>query len=198
MITLLLDNGHGIDTPGKCSPDKSICEYKWAREMVERIAKKAQLAGIPTKIIVPELEDVPLKTRTARINAICKGNDARQFVAISVHINAAGSDNRWHDARGFCAFVAPNASKSSVRLAQLLWTHADKAGLRGNRSVPECKYWVQSLAMCRDTVCPAVLTENLFMDNRIDAGFLNSEFGKEIIAEVHIAAIKDYIKDMTK
>lgn len=198
MITLLLDNGHGIDTPGKCSPDKSIREYKWAREMVERIAKKAQSAGIPTNIIVPELEDVPLKTRTARINAICKGKDARQFVVISVHINAAGSDNRWHDARGFCAFVAPNASKSSARLAQLLWTHADRAGLRGNRCVPECKYWVQSLAMCRDTVCPAVLTENLFMDNRIDADFLNSEFGKEIIAEVHISAIKDYLKEMTK
>ena len=31
MLTVILDNGHGANTPGKCSPDKSLLEYKWAR-----------------------------------------------------------------------------------------------------------------------------------------------------------------------
>ena len=62
MITLLLDNGHGDPplTGGKCSPDKSILEYYWARDMVQRIDRKARAAGIPVEIIVPETTDIPL------------------------------------------------------------------------------------------------------------------------------------------
>lgn len=201
MITLLLDNGHGDPplTGGKCSPDKTILEYYWARDMVQRIARKARAAGIPVEIIVPEKIDIPLKTRTNRVNAIChaKGG-SKNCVLISVHINAAGGDGKWHDARGWCGFIAPNASANSKRLARILWEHADRAGLRGNRCVPAERYWVKSLAMCRDTNCPAVLTENLFMDNRADAEYLKSEAGKEAIADLHIAAIKEYIKTMPK
>lgn len=201
MITLLLDNGHGDPplTGGKCSPDKTILEYYWARDMVQRVARKARAAGIPVEIIVPEKIDIPLKTRTNRVNAIChaKGG-SKNCVLISVHINAAGGDGKWHDARGWCGFIAPNASANSKRLARILWEHADRAGLRGNRCVPAERYWVKSLAMCRDTNCPAVLTENLFMDNRADAEYLKSEAGKEAIADLHIAAIKEYIKTMPK
>lgn len=201
MITLLLDNGHGDPplTGGKCSPDKSILEYYWARDMVQRIDRKARAAGIPVEIIVPETTDIPLKTRTNRVNAICRAKGgSKNCVLISVHINAAGGDGKWHDARGWCGFIAPNASANSKRLARILWEHADRAGLRGNRCVPAEKYWVKSLAMCRDTNCPAVLTENLFMDNRADAEYLKSESGKETIADLHIAAIKEYIKTMPK
>ena len=201
MITLLLDNGHGDPplTGGKCSPDKSILEYYWARDMVQRIDRKARAAGIPVEIIVPETSDINLKTRTNRVNAICRAKGgSKNCVLISVHINAAGGDGKWHDARGWCGFIAPNASANSKRLARILWEHADRAGLRGNRCVPAEKYWVKSLAMCRDTNCPAVLTENLFMDNRADAEYLKSEAGKETIADLHIAAIKEYIKTMPK
>jgi N-acetylmuramoyl-L-alanine amidase len=31
---VIFDNGHGSNTPGKCSPDKKLLEYKWTREIV--------------------------------------------------------------------------------------------------------------------------------------------------------------------
>mgnify|MGYP003524248588 FL=1 len=46
--------------------------------------------------------------------------------------------------------------------------------------------------MCRDTICPAVLTENLFQDNKEDVKFLLSNEGKEIIANIHVNAILEY------
>lgn len=196
MIHLLLDAGHGDPpiTGGKCSPDGRLKEYYWARDVVNRIAAKARAAGIPTDIIVPETSDIPLRTRTTRVNNLCRKYGAKNCVLISIHINAAASDGKWHNASGFSAFVAPKSSAQSKRLAAILWEKANAVGLRGNRSVPPCKYWVGNFAIVRDTNCPAVLTENLFQDNLGEVEYLMSESGKETIANFHIAAIKEYIK----
>ena len=45
----------------------------------------------------------------------------------------------------------------------------------------------------RKTICPAVLTENLFQDNRSDVAFLLSDEGKKAIENLHIAGIRSYI-----
>ena len=29
---VILDNGHGDETPGKCSPDFSLFEWRWNRD----------------------------------------------------------------------------------------------------------------------------------------------------------------------
>ena len=41
--------------------------------------------------------------------------------------------------------------------------------------------------------CPAVLTENLFQDNKEDVEFLLSEKGKEAITKIHVEGIKNYL-----
>ena len=46
--------------------------------------------------------------------------------------------------------------------------------------------------MCRDTNCPAVLTENLFQDNKEDVEFLLSN--KQTIVNIHYNAIINYLK----
>ena len=37
---ILLDNGHGIQTPGKRSPNGTLLEYKYTREIVDLIIKE--------------------------------------------------------------------------------------------------------------------------------------------------------------
>lgn len=73
---------------------------------------------------------------------------------------------------------------------------AEKLGLKGNRSVPKEKYWTQNLAMCRDTNCPAVLTENLFQDNKDDVEFLLSDKGKQTIVDIHYNGIINYLNEI--
>ena len=113
---------------------------------------------------------------------------------VSVHLNAAGADGKWHNARGFSSHVARNASANSKRLAKLLWDEAIENGLKGNRFVPTQGYHIHNLAICRDTNCPAVLTENLFMDNEEDAEVLLSLKGKNDIIRSHVDAIIKYIE----
>ena len=45
----------------------------------------------------------------------------------------------------------------------------------------------------RHTHCPAVLTENLFMDNRDNVAFLESEEGAQVIIDLHVEGILHYL-----
>lgn len=191
-MVVILDNGHGINTPGKCSPDKSLREYAYCREIVKLIYNKLADLNIDAYILVPEEEDISLRERCRRANNIYKNND-KQAILISVHCNAAGADGKWHNAKGWSVFLSQNASKKSKHLADCLANSAQSKGLKMRYSMPDQSYWVQNLAICRDTHCPAVLTENLFQDNKEDVEYLLSEEGKETIAQLHVDGILKYI-----
>ena len=195
MVKVLIDNGHGENTPGKCSPDKRLREYAYAREIARRVEKCLKCKGYDAQRIVEEETDIPLSVRCKRVNDICKQVGTKNVLLVSIHNNAAGADGKWHEARGFSAHVGLNASSKSKMLAQYLWNEAIQQGLKGNRSVPAAPYIAQDLAICRDTACPAVLTENLFQDNKEDVDFLLSEEGKERVTATHVNAIVEFIKD---
>lgn len=193
-MIVLIDNGHGVNTPGKCSPDKQIREYSYAREIASLLEQKLKEKGITAIRIVTEENDVPLNTRVSRINTICREFGAQNCCAVSIHLDACPpNDGKWHNARGFSVRVAKNASQKSKKLARLLYEQAEALNLKGNRSVPPEKYWIQNLAICRDTNCAAVLTENLFQDNKEDVAFLLSKEGKDAIVQLHLNGIMNYI-----
>lgn len=189
---ICLDGGHGIQTPGKCSPDKKLREYQYAREIVKRLEAKLKENGYKVYIVTPEQDDISLKERCKRINKIYRENN-NKAISISVHCNAAGGDGKWHSANGWSVFVSQNASQNSKRLAKCLYDEALKENLKGNRAIPAEHCWIQNLAMCRDTLCPAILTENMFQDNKEDVNFLLSEKGKETIVNVHYNGIVKYL-----
>lgn len=183
---VLIDNGHGAETSGKRSPDGAHLEWLWCRRMAREIARRLAERGFDSQLLVPEECDVPLRERVRRANAAA---GARKAVLISIHNNAAGDGSAWQRASGWSAFVAPNASAESRRIAEALTAEAALRGLLGNRCTPPQGYWTASLAMCRDTVCPAVLTENMFQDNRDDVALLASAEGFDAIAALHADAL---------
>ena len=194
-MIVLIDNGHGVNTPGKRSPDGKILEYKYTREVAALLEQKLKEKGITAIRIVTEENDVPLAQRVSRVNTICKEFGSKNCCVISIHLDACPpNDGKWHSARGFSVRVAKNASSNSKKLAKCIYEQAEKSNLKGNRSVPAEKYWVQNLAICRDTNCAAVLTENLFQDNKDDVAFLLSDEGRETITNVHLNGILKYIE----
>lgn len=140
MVKVLIDNGHGENTPGKCSPDKRLREYAYAREIARLVEKCLRCKGYDAQRIVEEETDVPLSERCKRVNDICKQVGTKNVLLVSIHNNAAGGDGKWHEARGFSAHVGLNASSKSKMLAQYLWNEAIQQGLKGNRSVPAAPY----------------------------------------------------------
>lgn len=192
-MIVLIDNGHGVNTPGKCSPDKRLLEWKWTREIAVMVANALKAAGVDARRIVTEDNDITLRERCRRVNEVCAKYGSKNVVLVSIHVNAAGGDGKWHDARGFSVWVSKKGSNNSKRLAQLMYDEAEKRDLKGNRYVPKERYWQSNFTIITDTYCPAVLTENLFQDNMDDVDFLLSDEGKKVIVDMHVSAIQKYI-----
>ena len=191
MMIVLIDNGHGNNTPGKCSPDMRLREYAYTREIAKRLEKALKECGVEAIRITPEENDVSLSERCRRANKY----GSKGVLLVSIHCNAAGADGKWHDAHGWAAYVSKNASVNSKTLARCLIKAANGQGLSVREYAHQVPYWTQNLAICRDTKCPAVLTENLFQDNKEDVEFLLSEAGKQAIVDLHVKGIMQYISE---
>lgn len=194
-MIIFLDNGHGFDTKGKRSPDGRLLEYAWARIVALKLRTALEDSGHTVILVTPEDKDIALSERVRRVNAYCAQYGTKNCVLVSIHINAAGNGTPWSTASGWTAWVAPKSSYNSKLLAKILHTEAVKHGLKGNRYVPSEGYWTGNFAIVRDTACPAVLTENLFMDNRQEVDYLLSEKGINTIVQIHKDGIEKYIKE---
>lgn len=198
-MIILLDNGHGVNTLGKFSPDGLFREYRYARQVTALIQQQLKAQGYDARILVPEQGDVALTERAARVNAVCDQYGRKNVLLVSVHNDAAGADGKWHDARGLSVRVSPQASAESLRLARCIYDAGARIGgktVTGNRCVPPGRYWPQSLYILNATKCPAVLTENLFQDNREDVAWLMSPEGLATVARYHVEGIKAYIREV--
>ncbi len=199
-LFLILDNGHGNDTPGKRSPDGRIMEWSYTRDIARKVQERLNEIGIENHILVPEDNDVPLGNKNSHID--CRVKRANEIIRtkklqgyesllISIHLNAAGNSG-WSNASGFSTWVAPNAGDKSKLFASICEKEAIDKGLKGNRSVPKDHFWVGNFAIIRETSCPAVLLECLFQDNMEDVEYLFSDKGKETIADIIVNSIVKY------
>lgn len=194
-MLVILDPPHGKEVPGKCSPDGRIKEWSWGRVFLGKIEKRLGEVGIPYTRDWSGDSEPGLTKRCILANEIAKKNGG-PCIFISTHINASGSDGKWHDPRGWSVFVGKKSSANSKKLAGLMTEQAKKAGLKVRVPSPSQPYWEQDLTVCQKTSMPAVLVENLFQDNKEDVEFLLSDTGQDILCEVVVKAICEYAKSI--
>lgn len=190
-MKVLIDNGHGSNTPGKCSPDGRLREYAYTREIAERLVMELRKNGIDAERIVKEEIDVPLAERCRRANEY----KASEAILVSIHCNAAGNGSDWMSARGWEAWTSVGKTKAD-KLATCLYEDAENClpGMNMRKDMADGDPDKESqFYILRHTNCPAVLTENLFQDNREDVEFLLSEEGKRAIVSLHVWGIMKYL-----
>lgn len=217
-IIELYDNGHGVNTAGKCSPDQSLREYKKARELVKDIVAKRKAQGVDARILVPEETDISLAERCRRVNAICDKYGKDNVILISIHCNAAGADGKWKSAGGWCVYTSPGQTKADT-LATDIWNAANVSlkpyidkfpllkaqGAYDKRQVPIRADWSDGdpdyearFYILMHTKCAAVLTESLFQDNKADVDFLLSKEGHAAVVDLHVKGVETYVKRLSK
>ena len=222
-IVIILGTAHSANTSGKKSPDNQLKEYKYSRQICQQIQQQLQQKGYTTYIDIPQ-DNIPgtqtqeLRRRTSIVNAICQQHGPDNCIYISIHINAAASDNKWHTAGGWTAYTTPGNTKAdtlATYLYQAAQTHLKdyiqqfptnkQQGHYDSKQSPirtdytdhdpdrEARFYV-----LQHTKCPAVLTENLFQDNKADTKFLLSTKGQKAIIQTHLTGILNYINHINQ
>ena len=197
-MIILVDNGHGINTKGQKSPDGRLMEYLYTRNVAQEVVRRLRNMGYDARRIVPEETDVTLARRVMRVNQICQSAGNRNVMLVSIHCNAAGSDGKWHDARGWEAWTSP-CSTMGDRLATCLYEAARRnlpvsCKIRTDRSDGDDDKEANFTILMK-TLCAACLTENLFQDNKRDVDILLSPGGFNRIVQLHIDGILKYISE---
>ncbi len=195
-MKILIDNGHGSNTPGKRSPDGLFREYAYTREIAVEVVSELRKQGYDAELLVPELYDVKLLERVHRVNVKCQSRGANNVLLLSIHCNAAGNGREWKSARGWEAWTSSGQTEGD-KLAECLYD----AALNAFPNTPIRSDWVDGdydkenqFTILSKTLCPAVLTENFFMDNKDDVEFLQSQEGKNAIVACHVEGIKKYVE----
>ena len=139
---IILGTAHLDSTPGKCAPDKSIREPVYSREIVASVKAKLESYGYRVFIDYEPMEPKPewtearrkygyekgeqareLDYRAKQVNAICDKYGKENCLYVSIHLNGAGSDGKWHGAGGWCAFTTPGKTRAD-KLAECLYDAA--------------------------------------------------------------------------
>lgn len=209
-VLVILGTAHRMREPGKQSPDGRLKECIYSREICKEVQVKLQSYGYKVEIDYEPL-DLPrssqtnvvkaermaeLAVRVNYVNELCRQRGAKNVIYISIHCNASGSDDKWHNASGWQVNISNNTSKNSKLLAESLFDAAKANGLKVRQPSATQKYWPQSLYVLNNTKCPAVLTENLFQDNKADVDYLLSEEGRHSVVRLHVEGIINYLENI--
>ena len=194
-MKIFIDNGHGLMTAGKRSPDGQFREPFYNREIARRVVSDLLDRGYDAELLVPEDDDVSLAERVRRVNAACFLMGKQNVILVSIHVNAAGNGLKWLNATGWSVYTCKGQTESD-KLAECLCQAAIK-NFPGHRIRTDMSDgdmdWEEGFYILRKSLCVAVLTENFFMDSRSDLEYLQSIAGKQAVVDTHVEGILDYL-----
>ncbi len=194
-MRILIDNGHGIQTKGKRSPDGKLLEYAYTREIARQVVTELKNRGYDSELLVPEEDDISLQERVRRTNAHCQALGKSNVILISIHINAAGDGTQWHTATGWSCYTTKGKTQSDT-LATCLYKAAEQIlknlVIRTDYARDGDPDWEENFYILRHTHCPAVLVEQFFMDNKKDFAYLISDEGKRNLIDVIVGGLEAF------
>jgi N-acetylmuramoyl-L-alanine amidase len=151
-VKVCLDAGHGKETAGKQSPDGSLLEYEFNRDVATRIKNILERHNIEVFLTCDDDHDIDLKTRCMYANA----NECDYFV--SIHANA--HKEYWTDANGWEIHIIGKGGNAE-KLAKCIQKHSiADLGLK-DRGIK-----ISNFQVLKDTDMPAVLIEHGFYTNK--------------------------------
>lgn len=188
---IVLDPGHGVETPGKRSPvwedGSQLLEHEFNFDIANRVRDEIRDVAFVTMTRETE-DDVALSKRVSIANSYISSFD--RVLYLSIHANAGGGS-------GWEVFTSKGEDDSDT-YATIFYEEMLK-------EFPDVKYRTDKVDgdvdkesqfyVLRNTKMPSVLTENFFMDKLDpDCKILMSEEGREKIAQAHIEAIRRIVK----
>lgn len=190
-MRVLIDNGHGVQTPGKRSPvwpdGSQLLEWSYTRMIARSVVAGLKAKGIAAELLVPEDDDISLSDRCRRVNKVATAIGRKNCLLVSIHVNACNGKARGWEVHTYTG-QSISDTYATIFHEEAKKLLSDNTSMRGDWSDKDPD-WDSNFAMLRDTQCPSVLTENCFMDNKVDCDYLLSQQGQFEIVALHVNAI---------
>jgi N-acetylmuramoyl-L-alanine amidase len=162
-MLIVLDPGHGGKDPGAVSGSLVEKAINWRMANI----LKNILEGFNAEVVIvqPSTENPSSTGKDELYSPPAKANELEADFYLSLHVNAGGGN-------GFESFVHPDTrggedDKIRCAIHYQVMQYLKDYGIRDRGK----KY--ADFAVLRLTKMPAVLLENLFIDNGTDAGYLS-------------------------
>ena len=118
------------------------------------------------------------------------------IILISLHLNAAGNGSKWMNATGWSCHTCKGQTESD-RLADCLYKAAEQIlknqVIRTDYARDWDPDWEENFYILSHSLCPAVLVEQFFMDNKKDFAYLISNEGKRNLINVIVSGVEKYL-----
>lgn len=182
---IALDDGHGMQTPGKRTPKFSDGSFMHENEFNSAVVRKLDTilkrCGLGTMYTAPTDADTPLRDRTSLANL------RKATLFISVHANALDGSFKGADPSGVSTHYYPTSEKSK-ELARCVHNYLIKGTPQKDRGITPSNFHV-----LRESKMPAVLIEAAFMDNIREARLLRTDKFRQEVAEEIAKGICAYL-----
>ena len=191
---VVLDPGHGVETPGKRSPDGTYLEHEFNLDMANRIKAHLERHGVgvvltrTTEHEPAPNDDAAQMERDSLAKRVEISNSVNPDLFVSIHSNASGDG--WTDPDGYGIYTSmADDTAERNKAAKSILARVKEAGITiwGGGLHHELFY------VLRNTVAPAVLIEHGFHTNLREVELLKNDTYRDILATADAKGVLDYL-----
>lgn len=190
---VLVDAGHGWDTPGKRSNDDSLRENEFNSAVQDKVGMLLSLAGVDYLMVANGWKDEAPVPRVKQCNDYISmmKSEGKACIGVSIHADAFNDE----DANGFTSFYfrkGDRYSENGKLLASDIQNSIDtindsKGSITNDRGIKGANFFI-----LRDTACPFVLVEAGFMTNDYDLSWLLTDEYRNDLAIAIVQGLAEY------
>lgn len=182
------------------SPNKNFDELTYLNRMTDDIILRLRESVKDTPFITITKLAGPMDQILTRLQTLTRTTQPTSNCLIAVGLNSTRMDGHQHSNKGWRVISNPESSQSSTLATALATAAMQTLGHRAtsNQDTATSLAHLNQTPILTATTIPAVLTLNLYQDNRQDAAYLLGSEGRQAIIDLHVKGISAYLERLNQ
>lgn len=182
------------------SLNKNLDELTYLNRMTDDIILRLRESVKHTPFITITKLAGPMDQILTGLQTLTRTTPPTSNCLIAVGLNSTRMDGHQHSNKGWRVISNPESSQSSTLATALATAAMQTLGHRAtsNQDTATSLAHLNQTPILTAAAIPAVLTLNLYQDNRQDAAYLLSSEGRQAIISLHVKGISAYLERLNQ
>ena len=182
------------------SPNKNLDELTYLNRMTDDIILRLRESVKDTPFITITKLAGPMDQILSELQTLTRTTPPTSNCLIAVGLNSTRMDGHYQAGKGWRVISNPESNQSSTLATALATAAMQTLGHRAtsNQDTATSLAHLNQTPILTAAAIPAVLTLNLYQDNRQDAAYLLSSAGRQTIIDLHVKGISAYLERLNQ